>query len=156
MVKPSWTLQKVKIADIKEFEKNPRWLTQKQKTQLKKSLQKFGVVEKPIVNKDLTLIGGHQRLQVLLELGEKEVECWIPDKPLTAKEHEELNVRLNQNGGTFDFDKLANEFDCKELLAWGFEEKDLIGKFEIDEENESEESAPKSKKKTCPECGHKF
>lgn len=152
MAKLNWKLQNVKIADIKEFSKNPRWLTQKQKTQLKKSLQKFGLAEKPILNKDLTLIGGHQRIQVLLELGETEIECWIPEKLLNEKEHEEFNIRLNQNGGSFDFDILANQFECVDLLAWGFEEKELIGNFELEEENE-EETVQKSKKKHAPHVG---
>lgn len=156
----SWTLKSLALTDIKEFEKNPRWLTQKNKSDLKKSLDKFGMIDKPCVNLDMTLIGGHQRMNILLEQGLTHVDCWVPNRMLTAKEVEELNIRLNKNGGSFDFDILANQFDCQELLAWGFDEKELLGElgeFTQSSQDETEEEATKSsKEKTCPECGHKF
>lgn len=152
----TWNCQIVKVADIVEYDKNPRWITQKARTDLKKSLEKFGLIDKPILNKDLHLIGGHQRLQVLLELGFDEVECYVATTQLSEKDHQELNIRLNQNGGKFDFDILANQFDGIDLLAWGFDEKELVGDFSIAEDEVEEEVKEKTKKKTCPNCGHKF
>lgn len=150
--KPNWTLKTIKIDDLKEYYKNPRSLTEKQKNDLKKSLDKYGVIDKPIINQDMILIGGHQRYYVLREFGHKEIECWYPDRMLSDKEVEELNIRLNKNIGDWDFDILANEWEMDDLSNWGFSDKDLG--IEVEEEKESDEkiSVPKEKD-TCPHCG---
>ena len=64
------------------------------------------------------------------ELGYAEVDVYVPDRTLTPKQEEEVLVRMNANtAGTFDFDKLANEFQLPELTEWGLEvpsiEKDV-------------------------------
>lgn len=129
MEKITWKLHKYAIGDLTDYYKNPRSLTTEQFEQLKKSLDKFGMIDKPIVNLDdaHTVIGGHQRLRVLRADRVKEVECWTPDRVLDDKEVEELNVRLNKNTGAWDFDVLANEFEFGDLLEWGFSEKELAG-----------------------------
>jgi len=127
MTEINWTLQQFNIDDLTDYYKNPRSLSDKEFKQLKTSLDKFGMIDKPIVNADSlhTIIGGHQRKHVLEASGVKEIECWIPDRELSDKEVEELNIRLNKNTGSWDFDTLANEFDLGELLDWGFSEKEL-------------------------------
>jgi len=45
---------------------------------------------------------------------------------LSEKEVEELNIRLNKNTGSWDFDILANEFELPDLFEWGFSESNLI------------------------------
>jgi hypothetical protein len=125
--KINWTLQQFNIDELTDYYKNPRSLSEKEFKQLKTSLDKFGMIDKPIVNADSahTIIGGHQRKHVLEETGVKEIECWIPDRELSDKEVEELNIRLNKNTGSWDFDLLANEFELDDLLDWGFSEKEL-------------------------------
>lgn len=127
MSKINWTLRQFNIDELTDYYKNPRSLSEKEFKQLKTSLDKFGMIDKPIVNADSshTIIGGHQRKHVLEASGVKEIECWIPDRELTEREVEELNIRLNKNTGSWDFDVLANEFDLGELLDWGFSEKEL-------------------------------
>ena len=49
----------------------------------------------------------------------------MPDHPLSEKEVEELNIRLNKNTGDWDWDVLANSWDPDELVEWGFTLKDL-------------------------------
>jgi DNA modification methylase len=112
---------------LTDYYKNPRSLSEKEFKQLKKSLDTFGMIDKPIVNLDSanTIIGGHQRKHVLEATGVKECECWIPDRELTDKEVEELNIRLNKNTGSWDFDTLANEFELDDLLDWGFDKGEL-------------------------------
>ena len=51
--------------------------------------------------------------------------CWVPSRLLTQKEVEELNIRLNKNGGEFDFDMLANEWNIDDLAQWGFSHEEL-------------------------------
>jgi hypothetical protein len=120
-------LQQFNIDELTDYYKNPRSLSDKEFKQLKTSLDKFGMIDKPIVNADSanTIIGGHQRKHVLEASGVKEIECWIPDRELSDKEVEELNIRLNKNTGSWDFDVLANEFELPDLVEWGFEPFEL-------------------------------
>jgi len=125
--KINWTLKQFRLDELTDYYKNPRSLSEKEFKQLKTSLDKFGMIDKPIVNADSlhTIIGGHQRKHVLEAGGAKEVECWIPDRELSDKEVEELNIRLNKNTGSWDFDVLANEFELDDLLEWGFDKHEL-------------------------------
>jgi hypothetical protein len=120
-----WNLKEIHIEELQEYHKNPRTLSEKEHLDLSNSLESFGLIEKPIANADNTIIGGHQRVRILQSLGVSTVECWVPDRQLTDREVEELNIRLNRNNGSFDYDILANEFDVGDLLTWGFEEDDL-------------------------------
>ena len=61
---------------------------------IKKSILEFGFVSPLVVNKDMTVIGGHQRLKVLQELGVESVECIIVD--LDKTKEKALNVALNK------------------------------------------------------------
>jgi len=125
--KITWQLKTYKLADLTDYFKNPRHITETEFKQLKKSLDTFGLIDKPIVNLDAgnTIIGGHQRKHVLEASGETECECWVPDRELTEREVEELNIRLNKNTGSWDFDTLANEFELDDLLDWGFDKGEL-------------------------------
>src|SRR5574344_476000 len=74
---------------------------------LKRSIQQFGYVE-PVIWNSRTgcVVGGHQRLQVLQDLGMTEVECVVIDLDL---EHEQaLIVALNKISGEWDNDLLAH------------------------------------------------
>lgn len=61
---------------------------------IKKSILEFGFVSPLVVNKDMTVIGGHQRLKVLQELGFESVECIIVD--LDKTKEKALNIALNK------------------------------------------------------------
>lgn len=133
-----WILKKIKIEKLKEFPKNPRSFTEQGLKDLKESIQKFGLAEPLVVNKDYIICGGHGRLKILTELGIKEVDCYMPIKELTDKEFEELNIRLNKNiAGVWDFDVLANEFDLIEIKEFGFSDRELG--LDIQKINEMEE-----------------
>lgn len=135
----NWKLETRKIKDLREHPRNPRQLKGAQSLHLQKSLETFGVIDKPVITLQNQIIGGHQRLKVLKKMGIKEIECWIPDRDLTDKEVDELCIRLNKNTGEWDFDKLANEWELTDLLEWGFlPEEFQLGDIEkID--NEAEE-----------------
>lgn len=151
----AWNLVKINIKDLKPHPSNPRRLTKDQYNHLKISLDKFGLIDKPIVNCDNTIIGGHQRYMILKKDKAKEIECWMPDHPLTDDEVKELMVRLNRNTGEFDFDLLANDFELTDLLEWGFNADDLDLKSFDNIDLGEEEEKPK-KLKECPHCGGKL
>ena len=113
-------IERKKIQELKPAPYNPRKSNEKQEAQLKKSLEKFGVVEPIIFNKQTGyIVGGHFRVRELKKLGYKEVECVIVD--LNHEDEKELNIRLNANTGEFDWDVLANEWDADKLEDWGLD-----------------------------------
>jgi len=120
-----WRRETKKIKDIHEYPKNARSLNQHDAAHLQESLSKFGQCEPLVVNTDGTLIGGHQRIRTLKKMGYKEVDVFVPDVPLSEKEVEELNIRLNRNVGNFDYDVLANMWDPADLLEYGFTPEEL-------------------------------
>lgn len=122
-----WHLEQRKLSSLKPYHKNPRYIKEKDAEHLKTSIEKFGLIDKPIINPDGTIIGGHQRINVLDKTNTTSIDCWIPDKPLDEKQIEELNIRLNKNSGDWDWDVLANEWNSEDLLNWGFTEEELIG-----------------------------
>lgn len=121
----TWKIETRKIKDLKKYPKNPRKLTSDQFKHLKTSIDKFGLIDKPIINLDNTIIGGHQRLEVYKKDKIKEIECWIPARQLDDKEVEELNIRHNKNTGEWDWDILANEYEIPDLLDYGFLAEEL-------------------------------
>ena len=151
MPQPTWSLEKRKLSTLKDYHKNPRTLTQEQEAHLSTSIEKFGLIDKPIINTDGTLIGGHQRKRVLKKLGLKEVECYVPSRTLDKREVEELNIRLNKASGSFDYDKLVNEYDISDLAEWGFNASD----FDLNLEVEETEATEPEGKHQCPTCGKK-
>ena len=105
-------IQKIKIESLKPAEYNPRKDLKPEDEEyqkIKKSITEFGYVAPVIVNSNMTVIGGHQRLKVLKELGYTEVECVVVD--LDQKKEKALNIALNKISGDWDNDKL------EELLA---------------------------------------
>jgi DNA modification methylase len=123
-----------KIADLIPAPYNPRQSTAKQEQHLKESLEKFGLVEPIIFNKQTGyIVGGHFRVRELKKLGIKEIECVIVD--LNEADEKELNIRLNANTGGWDWDTLANDWDVVDLEAWGLD----IPQFDTVEELEASE-----------------
>jgi len=113
-------IEKKKISDLIPAPYNPRQSTAKQEKHLKESLEKFGLVEPIIFNKQTGyIVGGHFRVRELKKLGIKEIECVIVD--LNEADEKELNIRLNANTGGWDWDTLANDWDVVDLEAWGLD-----------------------------------
>ena len=108
-------------------EYNPRQLTKDQYKHLKDSIDRFGIVDPIIVNRNKEreniIIGGHQRVRVAKDMNIKKVPCLELD--LSYDRERELNIRLNANTGEWDTDILANVFDIDELTDWGFDDEDL-------------------------------
>ena len=113
-------VEKIKISKLKPAPYNARQSTKKQELDLRASLEKFGVVEPIIFNKQTGfIVGGHFRIRELKKLGYKEVECVIVD--LSPEDEKELNIRLNANTGEWDWDLIANEWDAEQLDEWGLD-----------------------------------
>ena len=102
--------KKLQISDLKPASYNPRKELKpgdKEYEKIKKSIQEFGYVEPIIVNYDMTVIGGHQRLTVLKNLGYEEVQCVVVH---IEDEHKvkALNIALNKITGAWNEQLLAD------------------------------------------------
>ena len=74
---------------------------------LRLSIEEFGCVE-PIVWNERTgnIVGGHQRLKILLAQGETEIDCVVVD--FDDNREKALNLALNKIGGAWDEEKLRS------------------------------------------------
>lgn len=127
LVELVWHTEMRKIKDLKEHDKNPRKITKEQMEKLKDSIKSFNYVETVVVNLDNTILAGHMRIRALKALGrgKEEIEVKVPNRQLAPKEAEEYLIRSNKNTGEWDWDRLANEWEAKDLFAWGFTEDEL-------------------------------
>lgn len=74
---------------------------------LRRSMEEFGYVEPVIWNKQTGhVVGGHQRLKVLVQMGQSEIDCVIVD--MDEQNEKALNIALNKVSGDWDNDKLAS------------------------------------------------
>ena len=73
---------------------------------IQRSLKEFGYVDPIIINKDGTIIGGHQRVSVLKSLGYTEADCIVVD--LSKQDEKALNIALNKIGGQWDMSLLRD------------------------------------------------
>jgi len=100
-------LETIKLDQLNPAEYNPRTITKDEFEGLKFSLEKYGQLENLVANKDMTLIGGHQRLEAMKKLGWTEATVAIVD--VDKHTEKKLNALLNSQAisGSFDDLKLA-------------------------------------------------
>ncbi|SHH59063.1 site-specific DNA-methyltransferase [Clostridium grantii] len=99
---------------------------------IKNSINEFGYVDPVIVNKDLTVIGGHQRISVLKTLGITAIDCVIVDVDKTKEKA--LNIALNKISGEWDKELLADLIKDLQSLDYdtsftGFEPPEIDALF---------------------------
>lgn len=146
-----WQSETRKLKDLKDYDRNPRNISEKAFKNLIKSLKEDGYHQRIIVNTDGTIIGGHQRKQAMLKAGFKQnddIEVLVPDRKLDEREFDRLNIRDNLPFGEFNFEILANNFEIDTLTEWGMPEEWLsipdLGKDEkIKESKKTQEFSVK-------------
>lgn len=140
-------IQKVKLSRLTEAPYNPRVELKPgdaEYEKLKKSLEHFGYVEPIVVNKrNMTVIGGHQRLHVMKDLGMEEAEIVYVD--LDENDEKALNVALNKISGEWDTEKLKELLDSLNFSGYnldltGFDEQDINKLLESMNNNDSMDS----------------
>ena len=139
-------IKKIKVEELKPAQYNPRKKLKpgdKEFEKLKKSIEEFGYVEPIILNtRTNTVVGGHQRLEVMKHLGYTEVDCVIVD--LDEKKEKALNIALNKISGEWDNELLTDllkELDQDGMASLtGFETSELDELFAGTEYNVSEDN----------------
>ena len=102
-------IEKKNTADLLPADYNPRKDLKPgdaEYEKLKRSIEQFGYVEPVIWNKTTgRVVGGHQRLKVLMDMGMTEVDCVVVE--MDEDKEKALNIALNKISGDWDKDKLA-------------------------------------------------
>lgn len=107
----NWHLEKRKISELKNWEKNPRTISEKAFKELEQSVDTLGNFEPLVINVDGTVIAGNQRLRLEMKKGNSEVDVYVPERELSEEEVKKIGVISNRHSGEWDMDILANEFD---------------------------------------------
>ena len=132
-------IKKIEMGKLRPAKYNPRVELKPgdaEYEKLKRSIVEFGFVEPVIWNKRTgNVVGGHQRLSVLRDLGETMVDCVVVD--LDDLKEKALNVALNKVQGRWDEGKLAelltdldaNAFDVSMTGFDAAEVDELMNRF---------------------------
>jgi DNA modification methylase len=140
MQKLKWHTVQRKVDDLIPQVINPRKITDKQMSDLKKSLKKYNLCEIPAIDVDNKILAGHQRVKALQLLGRGDtiIDVRIPNRKLTAEEAKQYLIASNALGGAWDMESLKS-FKLDFLLDCGFDEIELSKLW--DEDNESKEDS---------------
>ncbi len=135
MKKLSWTTVQKCVNDLIPQEINPRKISDKQMSDLKRSLKKFNLVEIPAVDFDGRILAGHQRIKALqlLDRGNELIDIRTPNRKLTEQESKEYLIGSNKIGGDWDYD-LLKSFDMEILSFAGFDDIELAKFWDTDKE----------------------
>lgn len=134
---------------------NPRKINRKAYEALKKSLQEFPEMKQLreiVVDETLTILGGHQRIYALKDLGYSDVTV-KQVTGLTEKQKREFIIKDNTASGEWDTDIIANQWDIEELEGWGVPNFNL---GDIKDEPDEPASKDADNSHTCPNCGLEF
>jgi len=143
------------IDDLLPSDENPRSIGRKEYEALKKSLVEFPEMKQLreiIVDEDMQILAGHQRIYALKDLGYEDV--YVRQVfGLTKKQKREFMIKDNVSSGKWDSDVIANHWDLDELESFG------VPAFKIPGGDGSGSSTSNEYKKhevTCPNCGEHF
>ena len=148
-----WRTERRKVSGLIPFKGNPRKASEKETADLDKSLAKFNLAEPLVINTTNEVIGGNFRLKLLREKGVNETDVRVPDRKLSKREAEELNLRLNKNQASWDLGLLSHfSEDLLEAVGWDRDELDEIygvaepDKFDFEKEFRKAVEKPKHAK----------
>jgi len=139
---------------------NPRTISNKAMKGLKASLKRYGVVQEIVVNRrNKHVVGGHQRIAALIDLGETSAPVTLVD--IDETEEQALNATLNNPhiAGSFTGELQVILDQLKTSLP-----KNAMEDLQLDQllanlgsppalKEPSDEEKPEV---TCPKCGHEF
>jgi len=141
-------IEQVAVDVLRPAEYNPRVMPPDEMKKLQRSLQQWGFVEPLVVRRrDMTVIGGHQRLEAAKSLGMTRVPVVFVD--LDENQAKALNIALNKIHGDWDLPKLGELLDeLKDLpdldeTLTGFDPKEmdqLLAELERSQRSQEEES----------------
>lgn len=136
----TWKPEIRQIADLKDWERNPRTITGEALDKLKERIAARGFHDVVKIDTNGVILSGTQRRKALVEMGAKEVWAMVPDRELTEEEREKIVLESNRNDGDWDWSMLKG-FDMPVLLDVGFSQSELMVNFGLDSANDVDVSA---------------
>ena len=129
--------------------KNPRFIRDERFKKLCDSIRDFPDAMKArgiVVDERGVILGGNMRWRACSELGMKEIPAaWVHRLTgLTVEQKRRFVIMDNRGFGEDDMDLLANEWDIDELIDAGFDEEELTGLVDKDEEQDAEPQMDKA------------
>lgn len=153
-------VQTFEIEKLKHAKYNPRkdlQPTDEEYIKLKNSIIEFGYIDPIIINKNYVVIGGHQRLKVLRDLGFKKIDCIVVD--VDSKKEKALNIALNKIDGKWDDEKLYDilkDSSKEDITLTGFNENYVLNIMKnINKETSVDSSIENNEEDNliqCPKC----
>ena len=150
---PKLKMRSMKLSDLTPAEYNPRKDLQPgdaEYEKLKRSIEEFGLVDPLIYNdRTETLVGGHQRLKVMRDLGITETDVSVVD--LDEADEKALNVALNKISGDWELEALSTLFKDLEIEGYdleltGFDTKEIDALLNLGTDEVDEDEAPEPPK----------
>ena len=129
-----------KIGNIKANPNNPRIIKDDKFKKLVKSIKEFPEmlnIRPIVVDSEMMVLGGNQRLKACIEAGLKEVPIIVADA-FSEDQKKEFIVKDNIGYGEWDFDLLKVDYDVIVLEDWGLDlpeigEEELVLEAEEDD-----------------------
>jgi len=154
-----------RVSDLHPAPYNPRTIDPEAMAGLRRSVKEFGLVEPIVWNRQTArVVGGHQRLQALAEMGVQETPVVVVD--LDETREKALNLALNNPAiaGEFTPDvlglvSLLETALPSDLFAELRYDEIQVGKIDVpdvDGGQDGPEAYDGPKVATCPKCGHVF
>lgn len=111
-------MEKRKLNDLKEWDKNPRSISKDGFERLKKQIQRLGQYKPLIITQDGTVLGGNMRLKAYRELGINDIWVSVVEAP-TEEKKIEFALSDNDRAGQYEGDQLANLIGSFPDIEWG-------------------------------------
>lgn len=121
----TWTPEKRKVSELKEFPNNPRKIDKQAFEKLKERIAQRGFHDVVKVDTEGFILSGHQRKKALIDLGIEEVYALVPSRPLDRSERDAVILESNRNDGEWDYKILQDNFDIDIMKNVGFTDKEL-------------------------------
>lgn len=112
-----------KIGNIKANPNNPRIIKDDKFKKLVKSIKEFPEmlnIRPIVVDSEMMVLGGNQRLKACIEAGLKEVPIIVVDT-FSEDQKKEFILKDNIGYGEWDFDLLKVDYDVIVLKDWGLD-----------------------------------
>ena len=146
-MKTNLNIQERPLSQLRPSDYNPRVTLRPEDEEyqrIKRSIETYGYVDPIIINSDGTIIGGHQRYNVLLDLGYDTTQVVLVD--IDKDSEKALNIALNKICGEWDDEKLCSLLLDLDLNGYDFsltgftpsELEDLQVKLDVGEAVEDE------------------
>lgn len=146
-MKTKLNIQERPLSQLRPSDYNPRVALRPEDEEyqrIKRSIETYGYVDPIIINSDGTIIGGHQRYNVLLDLGYDTTQVVLVD--IDKDSEKALNITLNKICGEWDDEKLCSLLLDLDLNGYDFsltgftssELEDLQIKLDVGEAVEDE------------------